>query len=71
MTPAKNFNPAKHPKRAAVFRDAQLAERAKALAPSINARDAAARLGISPLEAEQLAARHGFAFNQRERDVTW
>ena len=71
MTPANNFNPAKHPQRAARIRDAQLAERAKALAPSINARDAAARLGISPLEAEQLAARHGFAFNQRERDVTW
>ena len=71
MTPSTNFNPAKHPKRAARIRDAQLADRARALAPSINARDAAARLGISPLEAEQLAARHGFAFNQRERDVTW
>ena len=71
MTPANNFNPAKHPRRDARIRDAQLAERAKALAPSINARDAATRLGISPLEAEQLAARHGFAFVQRERGVTW
>ena len=71
MTPANNFNPAKHPQRAARMRDAQLADRARALAPSINARDAAARLGISPLEAEQLAARHGFAFIQRERGVSW
>ena len=62
MMPAKAFNPAKHPRRAAMIRDHQLAERARALAPALTAKAAGKRLGMNEPEMEQLAARHGFAF---------
>lgn len=62
MMPAKAFNPAKHPRRAALIRDHQLAERARALAPALTAKAAGKRLGMNEPEMEQLAARHGFAF---------
>lgn len=62
MQPAESFNPIKHPRRLERLREAHLAQRAKALAPSLCAPRAAERLGISRTEAEQLAARHGFSF---------
>lgn len=62
ITAPDSFNPTKHPVRAARRRDAELAEKAKVLAMSFGSPQAAKMLGISRIEAEQLAARHGFAF---------
>lgn len=62
MKTAPAFNPTKHPRRAALVRDHQIAEHARALAPSLTAKAAAPRFGISSCDLEQLAARHGFAF---------
>lgn len=62
MKTAPGFNPLKHPRRAALVRDHQIAERARALAPSLTAKAVANRLSVSSCELEQLAARHGFAF---------
>ncbi len=62
MKPAKAFNPSKHPRRAALIRDHQIAERARALAPALAAKAAGKRMGMNEPEMEQLAARHGFAF---------
>lgn len=62
MKPSAAFNPAKHPRRAALIRDHQMAERARALAPALTAKAAGKRMGMNEPEMEQLAARHGFAF---------
>lgn len=62
MKTAPAFNPIMHPRRAQLVRDHQIAERARALAPSLTAKAVASRLGVSSCELEQLGARHGFAF---------
>lgn len=54
--------PIRHPKRYARQRDAMLAERIKALAPSLYISTIAQRVGISRMEAEEICARHGIHF---------
>ncbi len=68
MKPAKAFNPSKHPRRAALIRDHQIAERARALAPALTAKAAGKRMGMNEPEMEQLAARLGFAFRDVARN---
>lgn len=62
------FNPIKHPRRAARLAEESIARRARALAPSITAIQAAERMNITRTQAEQLAARHGFAFQPTKED---
>lgn len=66
MQAAPAFNPIKYLRRAQALRDAHIAERAKALAPSLSSTEVAKRLGVSRLEIEQLAARHGFSFHKHD-----
>lgn len=56
------INPQTHPRRFAAHIERQQAARGKALAPSLTAKDAAKRMGITTLHAEQLAAKYGYAF---------
>lgn len=58
------IDPHKHPRRYAAFVEQQMASRGRALGQAMTLRQAARRLGITPLRAEQLAARHGFTFHQ-------
>lgn len=62
MIPSRGFNPRLHPRRAAMIREHQLADRARGMAQSLTAKAAGKRLGMNEPEMEQLAARHGFAF---------
>jgi len=54
--------PIKHPRRFAAHVERQQATRAKALSIALSAPQAASRMGISTLRAEQLAARYGFTY---------
>lgn len=65
---AANFNPIKHLRRASALRDNHIAERAKALGEALPAKRVAEMLGISRTEVEQIAARHGFTFNDPQQE---
>ncbi len=65
---AANFNPMKHLRRASALRDSHIAERARALGEALPAKRVAEMLGISRTEVEQLAARHGFTFNDPQQE---
>lgn len=65
---AANFNPMKHLRRASALRDNHIAERARALGEALPAKRVAEMLGISRTEVEQLAARHGFTFNDPQQE---
>lgn len=56
------INPQTHPRRYAAHIERQQAARGQALAPSLTAAQAATRMGITTLRAEQLAAKYGYAF---------
>lgn len=56
------INPTTHPRRYAAHIERQLAERGRALAIALRADQAAKRMGITTLRAEQIAAKYGFAF---------
>lgn len=62
------INPSTHPRRYAAHIERQLAERGKALAPALTAAQAAGRMGITPLRAEQIAAKYGFAFQHPRKE---
>lgn len=66
---APSFNPIKHLRRASALRDKHLAERARALGEVLSAAMAAKKLGISRIEAEQLAARYGFTYNDQPEEA--
>lgn len=66
--PAPSFNPIKHMRRASALRDNHLAERIKALAGALTAKQIAQRLSISRNEVEQIAARNGFGFNDPQQE---
>lgn len=61
------IDPIKHPRRAAAERDRLLAERVRALAPSLNISTIALRIGVSRMQAEELCARHGIPFRHLEK----
>jgi hypothetical protein len=61
------IDPIKHPRRAAAQRDRQLAERVRALAPSLSISTIALRVGISRMQAEELCARHAIAFKVEKK----
>ncbi len=63
---APSFNPLKHLRRASALRDQHLAERAKALGMALPASAVAKKLGITKTEAEQIAARYGFTYQQQD-----
>lgn len=54
--------PVKHPRRYAAQRDRHLAERIRALAPSLYISSIADRIGIGRQQAEEICARHGIPF---------
>lgn len=62
------FNPIKHPRRAQWIAEQTMAQRAKALAPALSSIQAAERMNLTRTEVEQLAARHGFAFQPTKDD---
>lgn len=62
------FNPIKHPRRAQWIAEQHMAQRAKALAPALSSIQAAERMNLTRTEVEQLAARHGFAFQPTKDD---
>ena len=62
------INPVTHPRRHALHIERQLAERGRALAPMLRADQAAKRMGITTLRAEQIAAKYGFAFQPPKKD---
>lgn len=56
------INPFTHPRRYAAHIERQQAARGLAFAPTLTAAQAASRMGITTLRAEQLAAKYGYAF---------
>ena len=56
------INPATHPRRFAAHIERQLAERGRALAIALTAKEAAKRMGVTTIRAEQIAAKYGIAF---------
>jgi len=58
------LNPSTQPRRHAAHVEREQATRLRALGASLNARQAANRVGISELRAEQLAAKYGFTYLQ-------
>lgn len=54
--------PVKQPRRYEAQQERQLAERGRALAPSLTAAAASKRMGISSLRAEQIAAKFGYTY---------
>jgi hypothetical protein len=66
---AANFNPMKHLRRASALRESHIAERAKALGEALTSRQVANKLGITQVEVEQIAARHGFKFIDTDKQL--
>jgi hypothetical protein len=56
------INPKTHPRRYSAHIERQQAERGRALASALTAAQAASRMGITTMRAEQLAAKHGYAY---------
>lgn len=56
------IDPIKHPKRWARQQEAILAERVRALAPSLTISTIALRVGLSRMACEELCARHAIPF---------
>lgn len=59
--------PIKHPRRYARWRDEQLAERARALAPSLSITTIAERIGLGRIATEELCARHAIPFKSERK----
>lgn len=57
-----NIDPIKHPKRWARQQEAIMAERIRALAPSLTISTISLRVGVSRMECETLCARHAIPF---------
>lgn len=60
-------DPIKHPRRYARWRDEQLAERVRALAPMFSISTIAERVGIGRIAAEELCARHAIPFKPEKK----
>lgn len=56
------IDPIKHPRRYARQQEARLAERIRALAPSLYISTIADRIGIGRIQAEEICARHSIPF---------
>lgn len=67
--PAPSFNPLKHLRRASALRESHISERAKALGEALTSRQVANKLGITQVEVEQIAARHGFKFIDTDKQL--
>lgn len=62
------IDPIKHPRRYARQRDKLLADRVRALAPSVGIYAISERIGLSLSATEELCARHAIHFTSRGRD---
>lgn len=62
------MTPHNHPRRLAEHIERQLAERGLALSRSLTAPDAAKRMGITTLRAEQIAAKYGYVYRNHSTD---
>lgn len=62
------INPTTHPRRYAAHIERQQADRGRALAGALTAAEAAKRMGITTLRAEQIAAKYGFAFKHPRKE---